>query len=66
MKKIEKYRGNFQGVNMYMDAKEGKLMYLFSEASQHWRLPFYQETFALRVGKSNTQTTYWEACVTKL
>lgn len=34
MKEIEKYKGNFQGVNMYY-AKEGELVNLFSEALQH-------------------------------
>lgn len=65
MKRIEKYKGNFQGVNMYMGAKEGELVYLFSEALQHSN-HFHQETSTLGVGKSNIQTTCWEACVTNL
>lgn len=35
MKTIEKYKGNFQGINMDMGAKEGEVVYLFSEALQH-------------------------------
>lgn len=61
----EKYKGNFQGVNMCTSAKEGELVYLFSEALQHSN-NFHQETSTLGVGKSNIQTTCWEACVTNL